>query len=309
MRVVIIGFGVQGKKRKLVAAESCVATIDPKNSDADFRSLDEVSDDQYDAALVCVPDSEKEDLIHRLVEKGKSVLVEKPLTLSTPSAYATLERLALTRGVTIYVAYNHRFEPHLVEAKEILAAGTLGKIYRCNLFYGNGTAALVRQSPWRDSGSGVLGDLGSHVLDLLDFWFERDLSDLNLISAARYENYAPDHAVMSGSQYLPDILCEVSMVSWRNYFEANIIGEQGSLHVRSLCKWSESELIVRTRVLPSGEPSETRKVVPKGDPTWQREFQHFANLFALRHATDLQKDFRINVALSRLAVQAERGPA
>ena len=33
------------------------------------------------------------------------------------------------------------------------------------MFYGNGTARLVRDSAWRDQGAGVLPDLGSHLLD------------------------------------------------------------------------------------------------------------------------------------------------
>ena len=39
------------------------------------------------------------------------------------------------------------------------------------MFYGNGTARLVRESAWRDAGAGVLPDLGSHLLDTARFWF------------------------------------------------------------------------------------------------------------------------------------------
>ena len=39
------------------------------------------------------------------------------------------------------------------------------------MFYGNGTARLVRDSDWRDQGSGVLHDLGSHLLDTVAYWF------------------------------------------------------------------------------------------------------------------------------------------
>ena len=47
--------------------------------------------------------------------------------------------------------------------------GVLGGIYRCRMFYGNGTARLVRDSAWRDDGAGVLPDLGSHLLDTARF--------------------------------------------------------------------------------------------------------------------------------------------
>ena len=40
------------------------------------------------------------------------------------------------------------------------------------MFYGNGTARLVRNSYWRDQGNGVLSDLGSHLVDTSKFFFD-----------------------------------------------------------------------------------------------------------------------------------------
>ena len=55
--------------------------------------------------------------------------------------------------------------------RDLVADGRLGRLYHCRMFYGNGTARLVRESDWRDHGSGVLHDLGSHLLDTASFWF------------------------------------------------------------------------------------------------------------------------------------------
>ena len=44
-----------------------------------------------------------------------------------------------------YTAYNHRFEPHFVRMRDLIASGELGAIYSCRMFYGNGTARLVRE--------------------------------------------------------------------------------------------------------------------------------------------------------------------
>ena len=74
-------------------------------------------------------------------------------------------------GAVCYTAYNHRFEPHYVRMRDLVKSGVLGDIYRCRMFYGNGTARLVRDSAWRDRGAGVLPDLGSHLLDTARFWF------------------------------------------------------------------------------------------------------------------------------------------
>jgi scyllo-inositol 2-dehydrogenase (NADP+) len=54
--------------------------------------------------------------------------------------------------------------------KKIIESGKLGNIYSIKMFYGNGTARLVKNSKWRDKGYGVLPDLGSHLLDTINFW-------------------------------------------------------------------------------------------------------------------------------------------
>ena len=61
------------------------------------------------------------------------------------SDIAELEELARRQNAVIYTAYNHRFEPHFVRMRDLIASGQLGKIYSCRMFYGNGTARLVRE--------------------------------------------------------------------------------------------------------------------------------------------------------------------
>ena len=82
-------------------------------------------------------------------------------------------------------------------------SGELGRIYRCRMFYGNGTARLVRDSAWRDQGAGVLPDLGSHLLDTARFWFGDLGEDFRLVSVSRFENRAPDHVVIASESSRP----------------------------------------------------------------------------------------------------------
>jgi len=305
VRFVVVGLGVQGRKRARIAAHDVVATVDPEVDDATHRELRDVDANSYDAVLLCVPDRAKTEFIAQAIESGKHILVEKPLVLHEPSAYEELEQRARRKNVFIYTAYNHRFEPLIASAKQLLHTRAIGNVYRCTLFYGNGTAQLVRGSAWRDSGAGVIPDLGSHLLDIADFWFERDLDDVTLVSAHRYENQAPDHAVLQGCELSPSILCEVTLLSWRNSFSADLFGSEGSLHLRSLCKWGESEMILRKRVRPSGRPAEERWTVPEGDPTWALEYQYFVGACLAGVPTSLTRDARIAGVLARLATQAE----
>ena len=79
MRVIVVGLGVQGYKRRIFAGTDYVASVDPVNLEADFRDPSEIPLDAYDAALACVPDEPKFDLIRYFLSNGKHVLVEKPL--------------------------------------------------------------------------------------------------------------------------------------------------------------------------------------------------------------------------------------
>ena len=142
----------------------------------------------------------KVELIEYLIDHGKHALVEKPLIVGDEATLKRLELRAREKNVVIYVAYNHRFEPHFVRMRDLIASGVLGKIFRCRMFYGNGTARLVRDSEWRDQGAGVLEDLGSHVLDTARFWFGEIGDQFSIVSADRFENRSPDHVVFANAR-------------------------------------------------------------------------------------------------------------
>jgi scyllo-inositol 2-dehydrogenase (NADP+) len=258
MRVVVAGLGVQGYKRRAVAGTECVATVDPLNPDADHRDLDSVPSDSFDAVLACVPDAPKIDLIESCVQRGKHVLVEKPLWAEEEPALKRLEEAANAAGVVVYTAYNHRFEPHFEAMRALVASGRLGQLYRCRMFYGNGTARQVRDSAWRD------------------------------------------HVVIKSEGSVPRLQLEMSLLSWRNHFTCDLIGENGSAHIDSLCKWGPTSFTVRDRVLPSGRPPEDSRILVQADPTWELEYAHFKMLCANRIPTDLSGDRWLRRTLSRL---------
>ena len=303
MRVVVVGLGVQGRKRLAVAGADAVATVDPAVAGARYRSLEEVPVAAYDAALLCVPDAAKVELVRYLLERGKHVLVEKPLLTPDDGVLRDLAALAERSRAVCYTAYNHRFEPHILRMHETIAAGALGRIYLCRMSYGNGTARDVRDSPWRDAGAGVLPDLGSHLLDTVFFWFGSVGAPFRIWSADRFENRSFDH-VLCGARSQPVIELEMTLVSWRNHFTADVYGERGSAHIESLCKWGPTSFIRRTRVLPSGRPPEEIVTLAQPDPTWALEYAHFKRLCATGAAGNLAMDLRLNVILGDLARQA-----
>jgi predicted dehydrogenase len=304
MRVVVAGLGVQGHKRRKFAGLDHVASVDPVNREADFRSLSEIPVDRYDAVLACIPDEPKQEVLSYCVDHGKHVLVEKPLWVNRESDLLELERKARAKQVVIYTAYNHRFEPHYIRMRHLIESGELGRIYNCRMFYGNGTARLVRESGWRDKGAGVLPDLGSHLLDTCRFWFGGLAESFVVTTANAFENLAPDHVVIASERHAPRIELEMTLLMWRNHFTCDILAEKGTAHITSLCKWGPSSFIRRTRVLPSGRPPETLETLTQDDPTWAAEYAHFRSLCASGTPTDLSNDRWLHRVLSRLGDEA-----
>ncbi|WP_448951164.1 Gfo/Idh/MocA family protein [Labrys neptuniae] len=301
MRSIVVGLGVQGHKRRRFAGDDYVASVDPLNSAADFRTIEDASLDSFDAALCCVPDAPKFELLAYLLANGKHVLVEKPLQTESSDQLIHLQDLARRSGVMCYTAYNHRFEPHFVTMRDLIASGELGRIYSCRMFYGNGTAQLVRESRWRDEGAGVLPDLGSHLLDTCRFWFGDIEDDFDIISSNRFENRAPDHVVVSNEKGACRIELEMTLLSWRNHFTCDIFAEHGSAHIESLCKWGPSTFVHRKRIRPSGRPPEEAKILVQEDPTWAAEYAYFKQLCQSGTYTDLSNDIWLQESLGKLS--------
>ena len=304
MKSIVVGLGVQGHKRRRFAGEDFVAAVDPVHADAKYRDISEVPLADYDAALVCTPDEPKIELLRYLVGNDKHVLVGKPLWVANDRELAELEILAREKGVFCYTAYNHRFEPHFVRMRELIASGRLGRIYRCRMLYGNGTARLVRESGWRDKGAGVLPDLGSHLLDTATFWFGKPHDDLKVTSASRFENQAPDHVTIGSELSLPKLEFEMPLLMWRNHFPCDVLAEKGRAHIESLCKWGPSKFTVRTRVLPSGRPPEESVTLVQDDPTWALEYDYFKSSCLDGRRTELGTDLWLNKTLGRLCDEA-----
>lgn len=306
MRALVIGLGVQGKKRLSVAGPDAVGSVDPVAPGATYRSIDQAPLDTFDAALVCTPDAPKLGLLRYLIEHGKHALVEKPLVASDDRDLRGLEALSRRTGAACYTAYNHRFEPHIVSMKRALDAGRIGRVYQAGLFYGNGTARIVRDSLWRDQGMGVVPDLASHMLDMCEFLFGRPSSQPELWCCSRFENAAPDYFVLGYPHNAPVLKLEGTLLSWRNTFRLDVLGEEGSAHVFGLCKWGPSSFVLRRRVLPSGKPLEEAIVLEQTDPTWAAEYDHFKSL-CRTGGTNIATDIWISDVLNEVAQRMSPG--
>jgi predicted dehydrogenase len=106
-------------------------------------------------------------------ENGKHVICEKPLGRNAEEAYEMWARVAAT-GVKHMCAFNYRFVPAVRLARQMIESGELGEIYHFRGSYLQDWLLDPQfERVWRlnraEAGSGALGDIGSHVIDLARF--------------------------------------------------------------------------------------------------------------------------------------------
>ena len=297
MRYIVVGHGNIGAKRKQLLENRCVATVDPYNAAADYRTLPECPLDLYDAAVLSVPNQLKISLLDYLLDHGKHALVEKPLVFPDEAIAYSLQQKAEQHEAIWYTSYNFRFEPYVVRLRELLAVGSIGEVYRARMFYGYGTAGSV-SGTWRDDRLGVLQDLGSHLVDLVGFVFGRFGSDFLVWERCAHELTGIDHCILATADRR--IVIECSYLSWKNRWTIEIIGARGALQMDGLTKWGASELIIQRRRLPSGIPDERREAVTGPDPTWAADLAHFEAMVAAGQ-TSFENDLWVSHTLQHAA--------
>jgi predicted dehydrogenase len=101
-------------------------------------------------------------------EAGKHVFCEKPLGRTAEESFELWQRVEAT-GVTHMTAFNYRFAPAVRLARRMIEAGELGEIHHFRGRYLQDWGTTTAEA-WRfrreEAGSGALGDLGAHVVDL-----------------------------------------------------------------------------------------------------------------------------------------------
>ncbi len=152
----------------LAAAQRAVSGTSAK-AISDYRDL--VSDDQIDALIVSTPVHLHEEMCIAAFEGGKHVLCEKPLSNSVESCKRILATAERT-GKTLAVGFNHRFYPAMKFVKDVVEAGTIGRLDHLRVFGGHDGLANFR-ADWNYkselSGGGAMMDVGIHMTDLARF--------------------------------------------------------------------------------------------------------------------------------------------
>jgi predicted dehydrogenase len=182
--VLVVGAGFIGSQRaaavcaargtRLVAVHDCrsdvaeaVARRHKAERVRDYESALERAD--IDAVIVSTPHSDHFDQVRGALEARKHVLCEKPLAIHPDEARALALRARELR-LKLATGLNHRFYPPVVDALELVASWSLGRIesVRAEIGHKAGDAFLASwHTDFARSGGGTLMDNGPHACDLI----------------------------------------------------------------------------------------------------------------------------------------------
>jgi len=138
----------------------------------DFNDL--LKSGLVDAVIVCTPSSLHYPVCKLACENGISVFCEKPFT-TDPKLAEDLANMFEAKGLVNQVGYVYRFDPVFNKVKELLGQGAIGKVCHVNAQFLSATISKMQpEKGWRakrENGGGATFEMGSHVIDLMEFLF------------------------------------------------------------------------------------------------------------------------------------------
>ena len=156
-----------------------------------FESLAQaISWGGFDAAINATPDGAHKDTTLAILAAGKHVFCEKPLAPSHPEALVMTEA-AEAAGVVNMVNLSYRNSPALQQARTMVDAGDIGALrhveaaYRQSWLVGKAWGDWRTMDQWlwrlstRHGSTGVLGDVGIHILDFASFGAADEIASLH----------------------------------------------------------------------------------------------------------------------------------
>ncbi len=187
-------------------AAEAAARLGWAESATDWREV--VARDDIDVVDICTPGDTHAEIAIAALEAGKHVLCEKPLanTVAEAEAMTAAADQARARGVRAMVGFTYRRVPAIGLARELVAEGRIGDIRHVRAQYlqdwiADPEAPLSWRLDKERAGSGALGDIGAHVVDLTQFITGSRITELTgrLETFVKERPYAESHAGLAGT--------------------------------------------------------------------------------------------------------------
>jgi predicted dehydrogenase len=173
---------------------------------ADWRTV--VADPSVDLVDICTPGDTHAEIAIAALEAGKHVLCEKPLANSVAEAeqMAAAAERAAQHGVRAMVGFTYRRVPAIALARQLVAEGRIGEVRHVRAQYlqdwiADPEAPLSWRLQKERAGSGALGDIAAHVIDLAQHVTGEHVQEVSgrLETFVKERPLATEHAGLSGT--------------------------------------------------------------------------------------------------------------
>jgi len=229
--LVLTGHTVQAVgSRSQESADAFAAEFGIPNAHASYEAL--VNDPEVDAVYVSTPHPFHAANAALVLNAGKHVLVEKPLTLNAREARVLVD-LAREKNLLVQEAMWTRFLPHMVRIREILAAGTLGDVHSLMVDH---TQDLPDDPAHRINslqlGGGALLDLGVYPISFASALFG---SPESIQASGTFKPTGADAQVATIFRYAGgQIATTFSASDTKGPNTASILGTEGRIDIDSI---------------------------------------------------------------------------
>ncbi|AWB91569.1 Gfo/Idh/MocA family protein [Aeromicrobium chenweiae] len=192
--------------RDEAAASDVARRFGWESVETDWRAL--LTRDDIDVIDICTPGHTHAEIAIAALEAGKHVLCEKPLanTVEEAEAMADAAAAAAERGVRAMCGFTYRRTPAVAFARQLVASGRIGTIRHVRGQYlqdwlADEDAPLSWRLDKSLAGSGALGDIGAHIIDMAQFVSGDAIASVNGLM----QTFVPtrpvggDHATLGGT--------------------------------------------------------------------------------------------------------------
>ena len=185
INVGVVGVGAMGENHvrvyhkmeeaNLVAvsdvSERALKKIEKKYGAKGFTEYSDLLENpEIEVVSVCVPTTFHHAVVMEAIKNGKHVLVEKPIAFTVQEAEEMIAA-AKEAGVMLATGHVERFNPAVQKAKELIDDGVIGDVV-------SAFAKRVGPLPPRIKDVGVSIDLAIHDLDIMNYLFEEDVTQV-----------------------------------------------------------------------------------------------------------------------------------
>jgi predicted dehydrogenase len=187
-------------------AAEAAARLGWAESETDWRRL--VDRPDVDLVDICTPGDSHAEIAIAALAAGKHVLCEKPLanTVAEAEAMTAAAEKAAAQGVLAMVGFTYRRVPAVALARQLVQEGRIGEIRHVRAQYlqdwiADAEAPLSWRLDKEKAGSGALGDIGAHIIDLTQHITGQHVTEVSgqLETFVKERPVAAEHSGLSGS--------------------------------------------------------------------------------------------------------------